>query len=137
MMLLFLVTLLLVGGGLARFAGPVPADILWAADDAVTLVPATAWVIADLRAGRYGADLLALLALASTLAVGEFAASGRPSWPRGRTSRPIGNVQVILAHEDATRWPDPRRPLAACTWCAHHRHVVCVLARCTGGEMRR
>lgn len=74
MMLLVLVTALLAGGGIARFAGPVPADVLWAIADGVTLVPATRWVVADLRAGRYGADLLALLALASTLAVGEFLA---------------------------------------------------------------
>ncbi|WP_414638606.1 heavy metal translocating P-type ATPase [Actinophytocola sp.] len=72
--LLVLVTALLAGGGVALFAGPLPANVLWAAADVVTLVPATGWVIADLRARRYGADLLALLALGSTLAVGEFLA---------------------------------------------------------------
>ena len=73
-LLLVLVTALLAGGGIARIAGPLPANILWAAADVAALVPATAWVIADLRAGRYGADLLALLALGSTLLVGEFLA---------------------------------------------------------------
>jgi heavy metal translocating P-type ATPase len=72
--LLVLVTALLGAGGAARFGGPVRADILWAAADVVALVPAIVWVVADLRARRYGADLLALLALGSTLAVGEFLA---------------------------------------------------------------
>ncbi|MFF0341326.1 heavy metal translocating P-type ATPase [Kribbella sp. NPDC004875] len=74
MALLALVTALLAAGGVARFAGPVPADILWAAADVAAFVPAAVWVAASLRARRYGADLLALLALGSTLAVGEFLA---------------------------------------------------------------
>jgi len=72
--LLVLVTALLAAGGAARFGGPVRADSLWAAADLVALIPAAVWVVADLRAGRYGADLLALLALGGTLAVGEFLA---------------------------------------------------------------
>ncbi|WP_431873480.1 heavy metal translocating P-type ATPase [Amycolatopsis sacchari] len=72
--LLIAVASLLAAGGFARLAGPVPADVLWAVADALALVPAVWWVAADLRAHRWGADLLAVLALAGTLAVGEFLA---------------------------------------------------------------
>lgn len=74
LLLLIAVSALLVGGGIARLSGSVPADVLWAAAAGVALVPAIAWVVADLRAGRWGADLLAVLALGGTLAVGEFLA---------------------------------------------------------------
>ncbi|MFE2752301.1 heavy metal translocating P-type ATPase [Actinosynnema sp. NPDC059335] len=74
MALLVLVTVLLAGGAVARTAGPAPAAVLWALADGVTLVPATTRVLADLKARRYGADVLAVLALGGTLAVGEFLA---------------------------------------------------------------
>ncbi|MFD2417098.1 heavy metal translocating P-type ATPase [Amycolatopsis pigmentata] len=48
--------------------------MLWAGAVVVALVPALAWVVADLRRGRYGADLLAVLALGGTVAVGEYLA---------------------------------------------------------------
>lgn len=73
-LLLVMVTGLLAAGGIARLYGPLPADVLWGAATAVALVPAVVWVVADLRAGRWGADLLAVLALISTVAVGEFLA---------------------------------------------------------------
>ncbi|KAA9160224.1 heavy metal translocating P-type ATPase [Amycolatopsis acidicola] len=72
--LLAAVLLLLTAGAIARPFGSMPADVLWAAADLVALVPAVWWVVADLRAGRWGADILAVLALASTVAIGEFLA---------------------------------------------------------------
>ncbi|GAA0250133.1 heavy metal translocating P-type ATPase [Saccharothrix mutabilis subsp. mutabilis] len=72
--LLVVVAALVAAGGVARVAGPVPAAVLWAAADVVALVPTVVWVVADLRVRRYGADLLAVLALGGTLAVGEFLA---------------------------------------------------------------
>ncbi|MEU4769084.1 heavy metal translocating P-type ATPase [Actinosynnema sp. NPDC023794] len=74
LLLLIVVTALLAGGGVARLSGTVPATVLWAIADGVALVPAVVWVVADLRAGRWGADLLAVLALGGTVAVGEFLA---------------------------------------------------------------
>lgn len=44
---------------------------LWAATTVAALVPAIGWMIASLRRGRPGVDLIAVLALAGTLAVGE------------------------------------------------------------------
>ncbi|WAL68366.1 heavy metal translocating P-type ATPase [Amycolatopsis cynarae] len=73
-LLLIAVTLLVAAGGVAWLFDPLPANILWAVADGVALVPALFWVAADLRAGRWGADLLAVLALGSTLAVGEYLA---------------------------------------------------------------
>ncbi|MGY6652448.1 heavy metal translocating P-type ATPase [Amycolatopsis sp. TRM77291] len=65
----------LAAGGLARAAGLAPvASALWAAATVTALVPAVIWVLADLRAGRWGADVLAVLALAGTVAVGEYLA---------------------------------------------------------------
>ncbi|WP_026468308.1 hemerythrin domain-containing protein [Amycolatopsis balhimycina] len=73
--LLATVLALVAGGGAAWWAGAgTAANIVWAAADAVTLVPAVVWVAADLRARRWGADLLAVLALAATVAVGEYLA---------------------------------------------------------------
>ncbi|HET6502552.1 MAG TPA: heavy metal translocating P-type ATPase [Amycolatopsis sp.] len=74
-LLLVGVAVLLAAGGLTWWlSGPVVADVLWAAAAAMALVPTVVWVVADLRAGRWGADLLAVLALGSTIAVGEYLA---------------------------------------------------------------
>ncbi|EME55050.1 heavy metal translocating P-type ATPase [Amycolatopsis decaplanina] len=73
-LLLIGVLTLLAAGGIARGVGPVPAAVLWAGATAVMFVPATLWVLADLRAGRWGADVLAVLALGGTVAVGEYLA---------------------------------------------------------------
>ncbi|MFD8496061.1 heavy metal translocating P-type ATPase [Amycolatopsis sp. NPDC059657] len=73
-LLLAAVTVLLAAGALARIHASAPATILWAAATGVMLVPAVVWVVADLRAGRWGADVLAVLALGGTVAVGEYLA---------------------------------------------------------------
>ncbi|VVJ21702.1 Uncharacterised protein [Amycolatopsis camponoti] len=73
--LLAAVLVLVAAGGAAWWAGAdTAANVVWATADAVTLVPAVVWVAADLRARRWGADLLAVLALAATVAVGEYLA---------------------------------------------------------------
>ncbi|WP_405084811.1 heavy metal translocating P-type ATPase [Microbispora sp. NBC_01389] len=62
----------LVGGGAAWLAGATAvADGFWTAGTAVAVVPAMVWVAAAVRKGRAGVDLIAALALAGTLAVGE------------------------------------------------------------------
>lgn len=53
---------------------PHNARILWAVATATAVVPAVRWVVDDLRARRFGADVLAVLALVGTLAVGEYLA---------------------------------------------------------------
>ncbi|GAA3795172.1 heavy metal translocating P-type ATPase [Amycolatopsis tucumanensis] len=74
-LLLGAVAALLTGGGLAWLLdAPRVADGLWGGATAVALVPTLVWVAADLRARRWGADVLAVLALAGTLAVGEYLA---------------------------------------------------------------
>jgi heavy metal translocating P-type ATPase len=50
------------------------ADICWAAGTLVAIVPAVWLVIAALRRGRVGADVIAVLALVGTLAVHEYLA---------------------------------------------------------------
>ncbi|EHR61888.1 heavy metal translocating P-type ATPase [Saccharomonospora cyanea NA-134] len=65
---------LLVAGFAAWPAGLGVERWLWGAATAGALVPSVARVVADLRRRRYGADLLAVLALAGTLAVGEYLA---------------------------------------------------------------
>ncbi|NIJ12425.1 heavy metal translocating P-type ATPase [Saccharomonospora amisosensis] len=74
-LLLAAVALLLACGGVGWLLdAEVVADALWAAGTGVALLPATWWVVQELRNRRYGADLLAVLALASTLATGEYLA---------------------------------------------------------------
>ncbi len=65
----------LIGGGLAWLAGArTAADVLWATGTVVAIVPSVVWVIGALRRGRAGVDIVAVLALAGTLAVGEYLA---------------------------------------------------------------
>jgi heavy metal translocating P-type ATPase len=62
-------------GGVAWLAGsPSLADVFWIAGTVAAIIPATWWVIAGLRAGRFGVDILAVLSLAGSLAVGEYLA---------------------------------------------------------------
>ncbi len=65
----------LVAGGVARLAGaPEVADYCWIAGTVAAILPAAWWVVAGLRAGRFGVDILAVLSLAGSLAVGEYLA---------------------------------------------------------------
>ena len=65
----------LVAGGAAWLAGSRDvADICWAAVTLAAIVPAMWWVVAALRRGRVGADVIAVLALVGTLAIHEYLA---------------------------------------------------------------
>ncbi len=65
----------LASGGAARLAGASDvADYCWIAATVAAIVPSTWWVINGLRAGRFGVDVLAVLSLAGSLAVGEYLA---------------------------------------------------------------
>ncbi|MEW2248923.1 heavy metal translocating P-type ATPase [Streptomyces sp. NPDC006975] len=65
----------LAGGGLALLLGADGlADLLWALGTVAAVVPAFGWVLAALRRGHAGVDLIAVLALGGTLAVGEYLA---------------------------------------------------------------
>jgi hypothetical protein len=70
---LLLTTLgLLVAGGLAWLTGAGgTADLLWAAATLAALPPAIGWVVAALLRRTLGVDLIAVFALAGTLAIGE------------------------------------------------------------------
>jgi heavy metal translocating P-type ATPase len=71
-LLLGSVTALLAAGGIAALLGAsAPAKICWAMATVVGLVPAIIWAIEPLRAGKLGADLIAVLALAGSLGTGE------------------------------------------------------------------
>lgn len=50
------------------------ADLFWALGTVSAVVPAVGWVLAALRRGQAGVDLIAVLALGGTLAVGEYLA---------------------------------------------------------------
>jgi heavy metal translocating P-type ATPase len=62
------------GGLLALLVGPVLADAVWAATVALMLVPLTWSVGRSLMRGDVGVDLIALLAMAGALALGEYLA---------------------------------------------------------------
>ncbi|TYB60210.1 heavy metal translocating P-type ATPase [Nonomuraea sp. PA05] len=62
-------------GGILRWAGQAAmSDAVLAAGTAAAILPAAWWVISALRAGRLGVDAIAVLALAGTLAIGEYLA---------------------------------------------------------------
>ncbi|MGK3938275.1 heavy metal translocating P-type ATPase [Streptomyces sp. RP5T] len=65
----------LAAGGVAWLAGAGGlADLLWGLGTVAAVVPAVAWVLAALHRGHAGVDLIAVLALGGTLAVGEYLA---------------------------------------------------------------
>ncbi|HKP44001.1 MAG TPA: heavy metal translocating P-type ATPase [Mycobacterium sp.] len=65
----------LAAGGIAWATGWYRvADGCWIAGTVIAIVPAVVWVIAALRRGRAGVDLIAVLALVGTLLVGEYVA---------------------------------------------------------------
>lgn len=65
----------LAAGGIAWTAGATAvADGCWIAGTIAAIVPAAWWVIAGLRSGRFGVDVLAVLSLVGALAVGEYLA---------------------------------------------------------------
>ncbi|WP_435059904.1 heavy metal translocating P-type ATPase [Streptomyces sp. bgisy060] len=65
----------LAGGGIAWLVGARGlSDLLWALGTVAAVVPAVVWVLAALRRGQAGVDLIAVLALGGTLAVGEYLA---------------------------------------------------------------
>jgi heavy metal translocating P-type ATPase len=68
------VVLVTVAGGVVWLQDPHSARIWWAVATAAAVVPAVWWVVEDLRAKRFGADVLAVLALVGTLVVGEYLA---------------------------------------------------------------
>jgi cation transport ATPase len=73
--LLVLTVLALASGSAAWLAGRSElADACWIVGTLMGLVPAIGWVIRALAHGRAGVDLIAVLALAGSLGVGEFVA---------------------------------------------------------------
>ncbi|MFD8386003.1 heavy metal translocating P-type ATPase [Streptomyces sp. NPDC059679] len=65
----------LTAGGVAWAVGAGSlADLLWGLGTVSAIVPAVGWVVAALRRGRAGVDLIAVLALGGTLAVHEYLA---------------------------------------------------------------
>lgn len=65
----------LTAGGIAWLADARGlADLFWALGIVAAVVPAIGWVLAALRQGHAGVDLIAVLALGGTLAVGEYLA---------------------------------------------------------------
>jgi heavy metal translocating P-type ATPase len=68
------VTGLLAGAAAWATGHAFAAGLLWAATTAVMLVPLTLSVVRDLRRGKPGVDIIALLAMAAALLVGQYAA---------------------------------------------------------------
>lgn len=127
----------LLSGGIAWAAGSQSvADACWAAGTVLAVVPAVAWVVAALRKGRAGVDLIAVLALVGTLAVGEYLAgalialmlaTGR-ALDAAAERRASHDLRALLEHAPARpaagpagRSPWSRSPMsssATCSWSA-------------------
>ncbi|MGW0149200.1 heavy metal translocating P-type ATPase [Streptomyces sp. NPDC003333] len=73
--LLVVTTAAVTAGGIAWLAGAGDlADLLWGLGTVSAVVPAVGWVLSALRRGHAGVDVIAVLALGGTLAVGEYLA---------------------------------------------------------------
>ncbi|MFF7408842.1 heavy metal translocating P-type ATPase [Streptomyces lydicus] len=74
-LLLVVTAAALTAGGIAWLSGARSlADLFWGLGTVSAVVPAVGWVLAALRRGHAGVDLIAVLALGGTLAVGEYLA---------------------------------------------------------------
>jgi heavy metal translocating P-type ATPase len=74
-LLLVFTTSALVAGGAAWLAGSTEiADAFWVTGTVVALGPGLGWVLAGLRGGRVGVDVIAVLSLIGTIVVGEYVA---------------------------------------------------------------
>ncbi|UXA18989.1 heavy metal translocating P-type ATPase [Mycobacterium sp. SMC-4] len=92
-------------GGVAWLLGaPRVADACWAAGTLVAIVPAVLWVVAALRHGRLGVDIIAVLSLTGTLLVGEYLAgaliavmlAGGRALDAAATRRATRDLQALL-----------------------------------------
>ncbi|MFF7114456.1 heavy metal translocating P-type ATPase [Streptomyces albogriseolus] len=101
---------LLSGGILWLLGHGGAADLCWALGTAFAVVPATGWVVAALRRGHAGVDLIAVLALGGTLAVGEYLAgaliglmlaTGR-ALEAAAQRRASHDLRALLAHTPRT-----------------------------------
>nr|MDT0662518.1 heavy metal translocating P-type ATPase [Micromonospora sp. DSM 115978] len=72
--LMALGVLLLAGGGLWLAGARGAADLCWGAATVAALLPAIWWLVGSLRQGRIGVDVIAVLALAGALLIGEYLA---------------------------------------------------------------
>lgn len=97
----------LAAGGIAWAAGHQRlADGCWIAGTVVALAPALWWVIATLRHGRAGVDVIAVLSLVGTLVVGEYLAgaliavmlAGGRALEAAAQRRASHDLQALLAH---------------------------------------
>ncbi|KMO70830.1 heavy metal translocating P-type ATPase [Mycolicibacterium chlorophenolicum] len=97
----------LAAGGIAWAAGHQRlADGCWIAGTLVALAPALWWVIATLRHGRAGVDVIAVLSLVGTLVVGEYLAgaliavmlAGGRALEAAAQRRASHDLQALLAH---------------------------------------
>jgi heavy metal translocating P-type ATPase len=105
--LLAVTTAALVAGGISWLLGAADvADALWGLGTAAAIVPAVVWVLVALRQGHAGVDLIAVLALGGTLAIGEFLAGALIALmlATGRTleeaaqRRASHDMHALLAH---------------------------------------
>ncbi len=97
----------LAAGGIAWLAGwHTVADWCWIAGTLVAVVPAVVWVLAALRRGRIGVDLIAVLSLVGTLLVGEYVAgaliavmlAGGRALDAAATRRASHDLRALLEH---------------------------------------
>jgi heavy metal translocating P-type ATPase len=97
----------LTAGGIAWLVGyRVVADGCWIAGTVIALLPAGWWVIAALRRGRTGVDLIAVLSLVGTLVVGEYLAgaliavmlAGGRALEAAAERRASHDLRALLAH---------------------------------------
>ncbi|WP_159765933.1 heavy metal translocating P-type ATPase [Streptomyces sp. HM190] len=105
--LLAVTAVALIAGGIAWLAGAEGlADLFWALGTVSAVVPAVGWVLAALRRGHAGVDLIAVVALVGTLAVGEYLAGALIALmlATGRTleaaaqRRASHDLRALLAH---------------------------------------
>ncbi len=95
----------LAAGGIAWLTGSrVAADWCWIAGTTVAVVPAVVWMLAALRGGRLGVDLIAVLSLIGTLQVREYLAgaliavmlAGGRALDAGATRRASHDLRALL-----------------------------------------
>ncbi|MEU4555215.1 heavy metal translocating P-type ATPase [Micromonospora violae] len=107
----------LVGAGLWFADRRGAANVCWAATASITLVVTLRWLVQSLRRGRIGVDVIATLALVTSLLVGEYLAgavvalmlaSGHAleSYAQGRATRDLHELLARAPRRARRRGPD-------------------------------
>ena len=122
----------LATGGIGWLSGaPWFAGVFWSLGTVAALIPALWWVAANLRKGRLGVDILAVLSLAGTVIAGVL--TGRSPWSTRCAATPPDRCGEAIVREAVARSPELTVPQAVAEEAGSGVTAVVERRRVSGG----